>query len=395
MFRLRKEVVFTTCLLTAFLLSDQAAEAVSRATACSNATTVSSNTTLHDYGSAVSELKVFKIVLSGTGVLTLDAFAPGDEAVAPKLSFLGTDCETPANGTGSHVVVEALPSSARVEITAAGTFYFQLVPDDLASELSGYKLRNAFLSTLSSLDETTTPSTDPSGTCSSSSTPFTANSVSASRYARFSEDVDEWDGDIMGIASEVPGILRLSASGADLSAYLYAGQTCPMSALLGEATLATSTDQLVMSIAAGDYRLKIKPYNGASGSYSLDLKLYDVCAQGESDDHGDSPLCASPQSLTSAGSGEISATNDDDDDFFTFVLASTVTVEIKSTGSLDTFGSLYGAGGNRLATADGGGSGSNFKIVKTLSAGRYFVRVEGKDGAEGSYGLSVTVLTEP
>ncbi len=34
------------------------------------------------------------------------------------------------------------------------------------------------------------------------------------------------------------------------------------------------------------------------------------------------------------------------------------------------------------------GSGDNFHLVKILNAGRYFVRVEGVGGAEGSYGLT-------
>ncbi len=282
-----------------------------------------------------------------------------------------------------------------MEITATGTFYFQIVPNDLASELSGYKVRNAFVSALSTVDETTDPSSDPSSSCSASSTALSASSIATNRYVRFEEDVDEWDGDIMAIATQVPGILRISAEGADLSTYLYAGQTCPMSALIGEATLATSSDKLIKSVRAGDHRLKIKPYNGASGSYTLHVKLYDTCGEGEADDHGDSFLCASEQSLTSAGSGQIAATNDDDDDVFSFVLASARTVEIKSTGELDTYGSLYDAAGNLLAGANSGGGGGNFKLTKTLAAGRYYVRVEGKDGAEGSYGLSVTVLTEP
>lgn len=395
MLRHRFELFSAALVFTLFSLSTGSAHAVTRATACSNATTVSSNTTLHHYGTAVEELKIFKIVLSGTGVLVLDAFSPGDDAVAPKLTFLGTDCETPANGTGSHVLIEEMPSSARVEITASGTFYFQIVPDDLASDLSGYKVRNAFLATLSSVDETTDPASDPANTCSSSSASLTSSSISTSRYVRYEEDVDEWDGDIIAITTQMPGILRISADGADLSAYLYAGQTCPMSALIAEATLATATDALVKSVHAGSYRLKIKPYNGSNGAYSLHVKVYDICGEGESDDHGDSLLCASAQSLTSAGSGELAATNDDDDDFFVFTLASARTIEVKSTGSTNTFGSLYDAAGNLLGSADGGGTGTNFKIVKTLAAGRYYVRVEGKDGAEGSYGLSVTVLTEP
>jgi len=120
--------------------------------------------------------------------------------------------------------------------------------------------------------------------------------------------------------------------------------------------------------------------------------LHDVCRRNVADDHGDTFRCATPLGLGEEVSAEIRSDWGDDDDLFTFVLEELRTVRIETTGSTDTFGSLYDRDGNRLRTDDDGGSDTNFRIVKTLSPGAYSVRVTGGEGMEGSYQLTVEVL---
>ncbi len=117
------------------------------------------------------------------------------------------------------------------------------------------------------------------------------------------------------------------------------------------------------------------------------LALEGLCL-GE-DDHGETAACASP--LDRRAVGEIRNGWGDDEDFFTFRLRTTRTVRIETRGPTDTFGGLYDRFGHRLARADDGGRAGNFRIVKTLGPGRYFVRVEGLDGAEGRYALDLRV----
>lgn len=394
MFRhLRPSLLVLSTLLTGLLPSQ--AQAVDREEACEEATTVTVNTTLHHYGSGIAELKIFKVTLASTGVLVLDAFSPGDQVDEPSLLFLGTTCEVPSSSGSDYTFIKQLPGSVAVEIKTDDTFYFQIAPEDPEGSLSGYKLRTTFLAELSSLDETTSPESDATDTCNSSSTALAEDDIAASHYVKFEQGVDEFDGDIIGFTSTIPGIVKVSGTGVDVSTFLYEGQACPSGGLFAEANLLSSGGRLAAPFHAGDLRLKVLPYQSSSGEYDLHVRVYDVCGEGESDDHGDSFLCASPQSLTSAGSGQLAATNDDDDDLYTFVLSAQKTVEVKSTGETDTFGSLYNSAGSRLGTANSGGGGPNFRIAQTLAAGRYYVRVEGKDGTEGSYGLSVTELEEP
>ncbi len=115
---------------------------------------------------------------------------------------------------------------------------------------------------------------------------------------------------------------------------------------------------------------------------------------GEVDDHSDRFPCATPLSPGEEAAGEIGGGWQGDRDVFAFVLGGAGggdlwRVRLGTTGETDTFGGLYDRHGQRLARADDGGAGANFRIVKTLSPGLYFVRVEGRHRAEGPYSLEV------
>ena len=45
--------------------------------------------------------------------------------------------------------------------------------------------------------------------------------------------------------------------------------------------------------------------------------------------------------------------------------------------------------GQRLEVQDGGGASDNFRIARTIGPGRYYLRIEGTGGDEGSYSLAV------
>ena len=123
--------------------------------------------------------------------------------------------------------------------------------------------------------------------------------------------------------------------------------------------------------------------------------LAELCLAVEVDDHGDTAACATPVEISRAVTGEIANDWGDDEDYFLFVLTALSTVEIETTGASDTAGGLYDRFGHRLAMDDDGGDGDNFRIVKTLSAGRYYVRIEGPHRAEGAYRLAAESLSWP
>ncbi len=112
-----------------------------------------------------------------------------------------------------------------------------------------------------------------------------------------------------------------------------------------------------------------------------------LCRRLELDDHGDTFACATPLHPGSKVTATILGSWGDDQDLFVFTLTEARTVQLATSGPTDTFGVLHDADRHRLATDDDGGEGDNFRIVKTLSPGLYFVRVEGAHAAEGAYTL--------
>jgi hypothetical protein len=117
-----------------------------------------------------------------------------------------------------------------------------------------------------------------------------------------------------------------------------------------------------------------------------------LCASTAEDDHGDNRVCATPLRLGSRVVAELHRAAAPDFDVFSFVLAETATVRLETRGDTDTHGRLFDALGHRVAEDDDGGQGSNFRIVRTLPPGRYFLRVEGYRGAEGPYVLESAPL---
>ncbi len=122
---------------------------------------------------------------------------------------------------------------------------------------------------------------------------------------------------------------------------------------------------------------------------SLVKALDALCLAG--DDHADAFLCATPLALGRRAGGTLDNGWGDDHDLFAFELTAPRTVRIAAAADADTFGGLYDRDGQRLASAAGQDK-AGFRMVKTLPAGLYFVRVEGREWTQGAYSLRVDTL---
>ena len=66
---------------------------------------------------------------------------------------------------------------------------------------------------------------------------------------------------------------------------------------------------------------------------------------------------------------------------------------VHTTGSLDTRGQLEDSAGGVLARDDDGGDGYNFRLAHAVSAGTYYIKVEGYDASTtGSYTIHASGL---
>ncbi len=114
-----------------------------------------------------------------------------------------------------------------------------------------------------------------------------------------------------------------------------------------------------------------------------------IAAADEADDYADTAACAAPLHPDRPLAGDLANRWHDDSDVFSFVLEEPATVDLTTDGDTDTLGELADDAGRILATDDDGGDHRNFRLTRTLPAGRYFVRVVGAGGAEGPYQLSM------
>jgi len=61
-------------------------------------------------------------------------------------------------------------------------------------------------------------------------------------------------------------------------------------------------------------------------------------------------------------------------DYYRVVVASSGTLTVSTSGTLDTFGHLYDSSGNELTTNDNAGTGNNFSFSHAVTAGTYYIR---------------------
>ncbi len=141
---------------------------------------------------------------------------------------------------------------------------------------------------------------------------------------------------------------------------------------------------IVQSVGPGTYFVSIRHFSSSgTGNYTLTVQF---AAGDSSDDHGDA--CSSASSLAPNGSAAGRIGSGGDHDFFRIEVPVTGTLTLFTTGSTDTLGTLRNSRCSSLITNDDSGSGLNFRIVRTVAAGTYFVSVRHfSSTAAGSYTL--------
>ena len=155
-------------------------------------------------------------------------------------------------------------------------------------------------------------------------------------------------------------------------------------------------------LPAGSYYLAISGANpAASGEYTLIvtkqelptvISLYNPDSPGsDPDSDPDSDPVPVPSYATS-GESISSAT---DVDYFSFNLTQTDIININTTGSTDTFGTLYNSADVKLASDDNSGSGNNFLIEKILSPGTYHIEVAGSGSSTATGNYILNIMGQP
>jgi hypothetical protein len=218
------------------------------------------------------------------------------------------------------------------------------------------------------------------GTSSGFTSVINGGNASAAR------EVDEWDGEVLKLTTTLPGVFTIEGNGPGLQSAVYTDASSGPYPMLDSAQVGTSLPGLQVVVPAGDHCIQVTSGVG-DDDFEIQATFTDICHLEGADDHGDSSLCATPLTLDGGSvSGQISSFGTTDIDRFKFYLGSQTDVVIASTGSTNVEASLYEADGTLVSSDDDSGTGDNFQITESLSAGWYYVRVK---GANGSYSASV------
>lgn len=216
-------------------------------------------------------------------------------------------------------------------------------------------------------------------------------SLTNATTATKTKTVDEWDDDVLKITTQRPGVITIQGTGPGSQAALYTEGSTGLHPLVDSGYQGTGLDDLEVIVPAGDHCIQVAPTPGTTGSLTIeiDATFTDACHLGNTDDHGDSFLCATSIAIDGSANGAISVPGSTSDyDVFTFSLNSTTTLTLESSGSTDVAGNLYDVGGVLLESNDNGAGSPNFRIVRSLNPGRYYLRVQGVSD-DGSYSVSV------
>lgn len=204
-------------------------------------------------------------------------------------------------------------------------------------------------------------------------------------------DPNDWDNDVLNLTLDQPGVLHVQARGTDFTGSSGSEDVCGGGSRSIGSLFSQTSGSHSIPLRAGDYTFDIDPHGVATWvRYRLKVRLLDDCSGVAGDDHGDMLLCATEMCLSTSTDGNVGSYTGGDVDYLSFVLSSSETVTVESSGSTDVVGELYDEDGTLLAEDDDSGSGDNFSFTESLAAGRYFVRVTGYGGATGDYSVQAS-----
>ncbi len=305
------------------------------------------NSTLRLRSGEASVSQCFMTELPSAGWLLLEATVPSSATTEPRLEFLGQFCD-PQNGGGQPFRYLARTAGGLViEVKEAGNHHFCVVAQDPAQVLGDYRLVNGFVASSFTKDDENEHEPEPD--------PLAGPTCYTSRSNGFAKDDENEHEPEPDPLSGEPSCRAMGWSG-------------------------FSKDD------ENEHEPEPDPFSGDMCRGPLTKVLREICSLNRTDDVADVPTCATAVELGDEARAELGNDWWDDDDWFSFQVRELTTVAIESNGATYVAGSLYDRNGYRLMTDDGGLEG-NFRIVRTLSPGRYFVRVEGSGAAEGAYGI--------
>jgi hypothetical protein len=317
---------------------------------------------------ATAEEQVFELLLPTAGFLSLTATTPFGSA-AVKLGVLPRACDGAAHeGTALRQFVAATMLATKAGTTLA----VRIAAEDRDVPFTTYRLHSHFVAAEDLADAGAFRILDPLTGYVAGSDPDD-DVIVESKYAGSDPDDDVIvEGKYAGSDPDDDVIVENKSdttSAGTRVRELKVDVTTP--GVLGIRGIGMDDAEGLTILAAvrpGSYRLRLRSTE-ASRLDNLSIRHFDVCGAGQA---SVSSLCA--PTLTSGAAVALAGS----DELLSFSVAAQGTVKITSSGETDTAGALYDRHGHRLASDDDGGERGNFRLVKTLVPGEYFLRVESR-----------------
>ena len=135
-------------------------------------------------------------------------------------------------------------------------------------------------------------------------------------------------------------------------------------------------------VSAGDYIVEVKGARSSTeGAYVLETASQPATNRGSAPNM----LIATPDSDETLNAGAVVP--------YSIAVNAPGTLQVKTTGSTDTVGVLYGPDGQQIWADDNSGDGMNFLITRAVEAGQHIVTVEGQGRTTtGMYTLVVNFV---
>lgn len=305
------------------------------------------------------------------GILAIDIVEPLG-ASRPVVEISNRGESTPH---GLNVLVER-PSSLLIEILQPGALRLAVTPEDVSRPLTIYQLRNAFVPERQSPDQYH-QIPDPPAVCNDA-LPIVGRPIDEDIYLAVedSDNVDEWDCDVLELTLSGGGVLVLDSQDVD-AVTVFAGPSCDVEAA-GLPALDLDGLRYTVPAYAGEHRIMVE----TPDPYVLGLRFFALCRAAERDDHGDTFFCATP--LTDAVvSGVLGDKSGIDQDVMTFVVEEQGAFVLSMRSASEVMMTLFDDNGLRLGEAEQ-------RLARVLVPGRYFVRVRGAGAmAEEDYEVRI------
>ena len=146
--------------------------------------------------------------------------------------------------------------------------------------------------------------------------------------------------------------------------------------------------RIVHTLNPGSYYVEVRVSSGTQQTGSYFFHLEGPPDKGTiSDDHGFSAWSATPVSVGSVKDGVININGDLDYFSFTVTTPGTYVMYTRGSHNMSLIGTLYDQNYQSITSNVGGGELDNFRIVRTLNPGTYYVEVRVSSGTQqtGSY----------